>query len=668
MNKDSFCLSSSGLQNINKEDTNFIFVFGEREIPINNLCAEFFSPLVSRLHLSDPTIDRYKFEYPSDFKTKMPKSEELISEDIINLIKQLSSGSKVSIKENQTGKLLIISILVDNEELFSEIINRFPKETNEQNLDIFIEYIQLIDSLLRLNKIKCFNLRPLIDMISSNFYLIDEKKMKELSKPLLLEILSNEKLRINNEDCLFDFIESIKKESSSKEEEEEVESETFCLIDFYEQIFISKLSEDKFKQLLLSINPSEMTTTFWQHICSRICEMEFKEDIPLNRYSHNSKKPKKDPVYAQTAIVCGFNKYKQLVIESNNKNKSACPIVSPPQNLSLDSSSYQSFSSYGFHTVEVTSDGSLKVIGENSNNQISASLPKSIISQFTDFCVRDSSGRQLTPVSAVCCYNGTVYMVRKSGGFGNQLVLCDTDINNGKEVFLDTGNQDPVSLFGGYNHAAAISSDGEVIFINRDSVKNSPSSRLASFSLPDGEKASSVACCNDSVFVLSSAGRVFSSVIEKGSSSLSFSAVLELSGQGIVCLSGTYNHCLCVSSEGRVFVRGSNSSGQLGLGEETKSVSSFTMISSLFGYKIRAAYAGHDHSLFETQEGKILSCGHNYNGELLLSSNAGDKVSSPRETMITSGATFCIAGFRISYVFIGGDPPPNTPNRRIQQQ
>lgn len=95
-----------------------------------------------------------------------------------------------------------------------------------------------------------------------------------------------------------------------------------------------------------------MTTTFWQYICSRICEIEFKEDIPLNRYSDNLKNEytHKLPLLAD-------------IINTNNKNKGAGTIVFPLQNLSFDSSSHQSFSVCYNHAVEVASGRSLKEIG-----------------------------------------------------------------------------------------------------------------------------------------------------------------------------------------------------------------------------------------------------------------------------------------------------------------
>ena len=169
-------------------------------------------------------------------------------------------------------------------------------------------------------------------------------------------------------------------------------------------------------------------------------------------------------------------------------------------------------------------------------------------------------------------------MASKSGG-QNQLVLCHQDAGK-TDVFLDAGDKQPVALFGGFWNAAAIASDGEIIFVNPLAVKGG-SSRVQSFCLPGGEKASSVACCRECVFVLSSGGRVFASHFEKRSSTLSFSAVPELGDKEIVCLSGSYDHCLAVSSDCRVFARGSNSDGQLGLGKGAGDAPQFVEIESL---------------------------------------------------------------------------------------
>ena len=84
-----------------------------------------------------------------------------------------------------------------------------------------------------------------------------------------------------------------------------------------------------------------------------------------------------------------------------------------------------------------------------------------------------------------------------SSGSKRQLVICDKDINGGHPVFLDIGNRYSVALFGGEHHLSAITNKGEAIFINRDAFVKSQESNIESVCLPDGEKAISVACCNN---------------------------------------------------------------------------------------------------------------------------------------------------------------------------
>ena len=160
--------------------------------------------------------------------------------------------------------------------------------------------------------------------------------------------------------------------------------------------------------------------------------------------------------YTQSIIVGGYNKYNQLGVKSNNKNRGGNPSIHPPLLLSIDHSSLLSYSIYGCHSVIVMSDGSLKGVGCNSDGRISSTLQKKIIKNFTDFSIKDDRGRQLAAISAICCANGTLYMFSKSSGNERQLVLCDSEINREEPVFLDIGNHHKLSLFSGYPHSAAI--------------------------------------------------------------------------------------------------------------------------------------------------------------------------------------------------------------------
>ena len=62
-------------------------------------------------------------------------------------------------------------------------------------------------------------------------------------------------------------------------------------------------------------------------------------------------------------------------------------------------------------------------------------------------------------------------------------IMQDSDINKDESVFLDICNHQLMSLFIGYFHSAAISS--EVILINGNSAKNWPNSLIPALSIPD---------------------------------------------------------------------------------------------------------------------------------------------------------------------------------------
>lgn len=102
------------------------------------------------------------------------------------------------------------------------------------------------------------------------------------------------------------------------------------------------------------------------------------------------------------------------------------------------------------------------------------------------------------------------------------------------------------------------------------------------------------------------------------------------------------------------------------LGENVRRANKFTKDASLEKYRIKEAYTCYNHSLFLTEKGKVLACGGNRYGELLLDRCDDDEVIfRPVETIIESGASFCIAGHLISAVFVGEEMHPNMPNRRL---
>ena len=363
--------------------------------------------------------------------------------------------------------------------------------------------------------------------------------------------------------------------------------------------------------------------------------------------------------------ICGTNRHCQLTVNSNNTNIDHTPIITPVINSNLNPLSLLSFSVYNEHSVWITRDGKVHAIGDNRYGQIVTNIPKESINTDTIFSIQDKDGNSWLSISAVCGESYTLYLVSSPNKKGPpRLAYSYRNQNTPHPLFLNTDEHYPIAIFGGRQTAAAIDIDGSVLIIKKTFFQSS--STIADFiSLPRGEKAVQVACCDESVIVLSNNGRVFEASLTNNKR-LFFSGIVDFIGVKIVGISGTHNHFLAVSSEGFVFGRGSNSQGRLCFESNIQKVDKFTVISSLRKYRIKSAFAGYSHSLFQTFEGQVVAGGDNYNGNLLLDRQPNEEdFFSPVETVVRKGATLCITGWNLSVVFVDCEPPPNMPNSFI---
>ena len=344
---------------------------------------------------------------------------------------------------------------------------------------------------------------------------------------------------------------------------------------------------------------------------------------------------------------------------SLNDQTSGSEKIKTPCNSPLNPNSLLSFSTYS-HSVWIMQNGEAVVVGDNIHGQIMSTMPKETFQEDTKIEFQYKNGKRCKFTSAVCGRDYTLYKVSgETNSDSSQLVYA----HSGKEtIFLNIGKRSPVSLFGGWSTSAAIDAEGGVIIITA-SVFNSPESEVECLSLPDCDKAVKAACGDDSVIVVGESGRVFECRL--GGRKKSFSEVVELSGIKINEISGTSKHFFAVSEDRRVFGRGDNLYNRLGIPSDIKQLSKFELIESMNKYHVVEAFAGVWDSFFKTSEGEIFGCGWNCYRELMLKDSYIFNVYPPAETTITRDVTFCIIGNFKSVVFLGVEPPPNTPNRKI---
>lgn len=356
-------------------------------------------------------------------------------------------------------------------------------------------------------------------------------------------------------------------------------------------------------------------------------------------------------------IIYGYNVCSRLGSNSNNNSSQA---NKPPCKSHLKASSLLSFSTYNLHSVWVNNEGQAYAIGENNYGQIGGSLPKETIQKDTEILIQDLNGHTCKFLSAVCGTYYTLYLVSTE----NDNIQLIYSYFNHKQLFLDINGRIPQALFGGSENAAAIDSEGGILVITKSVFTSSTSEIKPSF-LPNNDKAIKVACCNKFIVALGSSGHVYESPLS-APGKIIFNEVKDLQGHTFVDIAGTFLHCFAVCKDGRVFGIGNNWKCKLAMSKETKNVSKFTIVESLKKYKIVAAFAGYDHSLFKTSDGKILACGSNANGEILLNNEITDDIVFPPVEMTgNDNIPFCIAGSYVSIMFQDGELPNNLPNQKI---
>lgn len=176
------------------------------------------------------------------------------------------------------------------------------------------------------------------------------------------------------------------------------------------------------------------------------------------------------------------------------------------------------------------------------------------------------------------------------------------------------------AIYGGRCVCSAMDTEGGIIMILQESY-DSLNSEIKPTKLPNNEMPIKIACCNKYVNVLSSSGHVFRSTFPKNGV-LDFEQVKEISKEKIIDISTTFHHCFVVNDKGKVLGIGNNSYSILGFPKKVKKVDKFTEVKSLKKFKIVEAYAGFSHSLFKTNDGKIISIGMNSCGEMLINRKA----------------------------------------------
>ena len=416
-------------------------------------------------------------------------------------------------------------------------------------------------------------------------------------------------------------------------------------------------------------------------------------------------------------LVAGLNTYYNLfAFPNNSEDEVVKKYVNPPRNIFLNTNSSKpdvlSISFYFDHSVIVFKNGQIAGIGNNKEGKLGPFFDRLIYNNLSY-----SNGFIDTFfISAVCGAWYTLYMHTNENKESPRATICfSDDFGNNDFLYADVSTllsdpkMVPVAIFGGNEKSAIIDEKGNVILISKEididlssSYSNFNSSTSSLLSTPFSkikceylyfprsffsEKAVSVACCDNFTIVLTKSGKLYGNgkinqennrhvtESDKAKGITDRNCLLEIEemrGQNVVQISGTFQHSLAVTLDGRVFCVGSNFNGQLGVGPEIKNTWEFIEITEISGkYRIINTSSGSGHSIMISDKGEVLTCGNNGYGQLFDDNSSATTsrryyAEVVNNKLLKGRATFSIAGNCSSGLFINCEIPPNQPNFPIK--
>ena len=174
---------------IDKYSNDFLFIVNGKEYQTSFIVADLLSPKISKIHLSDPTINKYSI----NTRTKG---------DFQNFL-NLQNFEEKSLNENN---IPFYNELI--EELGIESFD-FKIKTVELTIDNIFEQLSLHSRSTFFNTDQ---FKKEVEFVSSNFSEVVKKYREDVKKQgveFLEEVLSNEKFQIESEDDLVEFINEV---------------------------------------------------------------------------------------------------------------------------------------------------------------------------------------------------------------------------------------------------------------------------------------------------------------------------------------------------------------------------------------------------------------------------------------------------------------------------
>ncbi|OHT09491.1 hypothetical protein TRFO_04586 [Tritrichomonas foetus] len=285
MEEKSISLSSHGLANINVQFNDFKFIINDHIFECSRFTAEFLSPVVAQMHLSDPTINTFKI---------MLDNPNKIDKSLISSFGDLLLGRQIEIHDSKSFSFFLkISNLLGNKELLNLLYGIDDKKSEQLDIKNAIEQL--------LYKIEFqMNCEKEISFIAENFIDIETIHSNDLlclNSDVLKMIFFSNDLKIKNEDFLYDFI---MKHSDS--------------MHLLECIRFENMSQERMTEFLSYFSLEDLNYSMWERIRMRLLQTASINVRSKNFFPVNERDPF-DGIIQSLYRECGGNPHTKGLVD-----------------------------------------------------------------------------------------------------------------------------------------------------------------------------------------------------------------------------------------------------------------------------------------------------------------------------------------------------------------
>ena len=308
----------------------------------------------------------------------------------------------------------------------------------------------------------------------------------------------------------------------------------------------------------------------------------------------------------------------QLISGHTNKNKNGDRIISPPIKLQLPVliNDIKKLSFGNDHGAYLLEDGTLYAFGNDKEYQLG--MKKRIVYKEATKVTFEPHYSLFSDV--VCGDIYTMYLT-----IDGTLIYCCNECKKNKfvEYHLDSR---PLYLAGGWEAPVAINANGDICIFTSNPYDHP---KIVHF---DNEKVIDVCRCDaeDYQFIvaLTESGNAYGNGFLNNNNYDEFKLIESLKDKKITKVWGYCRHCIALSEDGCAYGCGMNWYGQIGI--DVQETSEFVKINFEDGIKIVDCAVGNLHSAFVSEDGKLLTCGSNFFGQLMLDYADDTEVRTPR--------------------------------------